>query len=135
MMRKTQAALTIATLYSRYEHIQDFHVLTRLNRERAFNWGGRRCGKTYAARQRELIRAAFQLSAGATLKLLPLSRKLPLIERIVGYDPGDGEEKAAECVFLRDPITGVFTLLSANTVERRPDSQPWISFDGWVFRE
>ncbi|HGE8473249.1 TPA: hypothetical protein ACGD7V_002829 [Serratia marcescens] len=82
MMRKTQLAFTIAALYSRHEHIDDFHVLSHLNRLRAFTWSDRRCGKTYAARQQELIRAAFKLSAGATLRLLHISRKPPFMARI-----------------------------------------------------
>lgn len=133
MMRKTPTALTITAIYSRHEHIEDFHVLSHLNRVRAFTWGGRRCGKTYAASQQELIRAAFKLSTGATLRLLHVRRKPAIMERIVGYDPGYGDQ-AAECVFLRDPINGTFTLLSAKTVERI-ESQPWIRYDGWVYPE
>ncbi|HID8215653.1 TPA: hypothetical protein ACXIGW_000125 [Serratia marcescens] len=82
MIRKTPAALTITAIYSRHEHIEDFHVLSHLNRVRAFACGGRRCGKTYAARQQELIRAAFKLSAGATLRLLHIRRKPPFMARI-----------------------------------------------------
>ncbi|HEJ6947771.1 hypothetical protein [Serratia marcescens] len=130
---KKSIAVAIAALYPRHNHIQDFHVLAHLNRVRALAWGGRRSGKTYAARQQELIRAAFKLSAGATLRLLTISRKPALMERIVGYDPGYGDQ-AAECVFLRDPINGTFTLLSAKTVERI-ESQPWIRYDGWVYPE
>ncbi|HGM5909654.1 TPA: hypothetical protein ACXI1U_002472 [Serratia marcescens] len=132
-MLKTPVATAIAALNPHHNHIQDFHVLAHLNRVRAFACGGRRCGKTYAARQQELIRAAFKLSAGATLRLLTISRKPAIMERIVGYDPGYGDQ-AAECVFLRDPINGTFTLLSAKTVERI-ESQPWIRYDGWVYPE
>ncbi|HGM6900733.1 hypothetical protein ACJ8J8_18135 [Serratia sp. CY48663] len=131
---KKPIAVAITALYPRHNHIEDFHVLAHLNRLRAFTWGGRRCGKTYAASQQELIRAAFKLSMGATLRLFHVRRKSALMERIVGYDPGYGEEKAAECVFLRDPINGTFTLLSAKTVERI-ESQPWIRYDGWVYPE
>ncbi len=81
-MLKTPIATAIAALNPRHNHIQDFHVLAHLNRVRAFTWGGRRCGKTFAARQRELIRAAFKLSTGATLRLLHISRKPPFMARI-----------------------------------------------------
>ncbi|MGK8676402.1 hypothetical protein [Serratia marcescens] len=135
MMRKTQLAFTIAALYSRHEHIDDFHVLSHLNRLRAFTWGGRRCGKTYAASQQELIRAAFKLSAGATLRLLHVRRKQPLTDLMVSYDPASGAGKSVECVFWRDPDTGALTLLSAEDGPRKLRYSPWFYFDEWPWRE
>ena len=117
-MLKTYIATSIAALYPRHNNIQDLHVLAHLNRVRAFVWGGRRCGKTYAANQQELIRAAFKLSAGATLRLLHTRRKQHLMDRMVGYDPASGAGKSVECVFWRDPDTGALTLLSAENGPR-----------------
>lgn len=132
-MLKTYTATAIAALYPRHNHIQDFHVLAHLNRVRAFVWGGRRCGKIYAARQQELIRAAYKLSAGATLRLLPVNRKMPLMGGITSYDPASGIDKSIECVFKRDPATGALTLLSTETVERKPHNSPWFYYDEWVW--
>lgn len=134
-MRKTQLAFTIAALYSRHEHIDDFHVLSHLNRLRAFTWGGRRCGKTYAASQQELIRAAFKLSAGATLRLLHVRRKQSLTDLMVSYDPASGAGKSVECVFWRAPDTGALTLLSAENGQRKWCNSPWFYFDEWSWRE
>jgi len=131
---KKPIAAAIAALYPWRNHIQDFHGLANLNRVRALAWGGRRSGKTYAARQQELSRAAFKLSTGATLRLLHARRK-PQIGQIVSYDPAGGEDKSVECVFRRDPATGALTLLSAETVERKPYNSPWFYYDEWAWFE
>lgn len=133
-MLKTYTAASIAALYPRHNHIQNFHVLVHLNRVGAFAWSGRRCGKTYAANQQELISAAFNLSAGATLRLLHARRK-PQIGQIVSYDPAGGEDKSVECVFRRDPATGALTLLSVETVERKSHNSPWFYYDEWAWCE
>ncbi|WP_199637224.1 hypothetical protein JEM67_10395 [Serratia sp. PAMC26656] len=130
-MLKTYTATSIAALYPRHNHIQDFHVLAHLNRVHAFAWGDRRCGKTYAASQQELIRTAFQLSTGATLQLLHARRKQPLMDRMVGYDPASGAGKSVECVFWRDPDTGALTLLSAENGPRKWRNSPWFYFNEW----
>ncbi|HFF8435622.1 hypothetical protein [Serratia marcescens] len=130
MMRKTNAALVIAAILGRHEHIEDFHVLAHLNRVRAFTWGGRRCGKTYTARQQELIRAAFKLSAGATLRLLHTRRK-PQKGRIFSYDPAGGDDKSVECVFKRNYATGGLTLVSVNILSRKWQNSPWFYLDEW----
>lgn len=134
MMRKTQLAFTIAALYNRHEHIDDFHVLSHLNRLRAFTWSGRRCGKTYVASQQELIRAAFKLSAGATLRLLHARRK-PQIGQISSYDPAGGEDKSVECVYKRNYATGGLTLVSVNISSGKWQDSPWFYFDEWPWRE
>ncbi|WP_046687304.1 hypothetical protein [Serratia ureilytica] len=129
---KKPIAVAIAALYPRHNHIQDFHVLAHLNRVRALAWGGRRSGKTYAARQQELSRAAFKLSTGATLRLLHSRRKQSLMDRMVGYDHAKrGAEKSVECVFWRDPDTGSLTLLSAENGPRKWRNSPWFYFDEW----
>lgn len=130
-MLKTSIATLIVALYPRYTHIQDFHVLTLLNRRCSFTYGARRCGRACAARQRELIHDALRLSTGATLRLIPLSRKQP----ITGYDSARSVDKSVECVFKRDPVTGVLTLLSAETVERKPHNSPWFYYDEWAWSE
>ncbi|EPE2788387.1 hypothetical protein ACSHMX_002792 [Serratia marcescens] len=132
-MKKT-IAVAIAALYPRHNHIEDFHVLAHLNRVRAFTWGGRCCGKTYAARQQELIRAAFKLSVGATLRLLHARRK-PQIGQIVSYDPAGGEDKSVECVFKRNYATGGLTLVSVNILSRKWQNSPWFYLDEWPWRE
>ncbi|MGQ5972003.1 hypothetical protein ACUNG0_24095 [Serratia sp. IR-2025] len=132
---KKPIAVTIAALYPRHNHIQDLHVLAHLNQVRAFVWGGRRCGKTCATSQLELIRAAFKLSAGATLRLLHARRKQPLMDRMVGYDPASGAGKSVECVFWRDPDTGALTLLSVENGPRKVRYSPWFYFDEWPWRE
>lgn len=131
MMRKTQLAFTIAALYSRPEHIEDFHVLAHLNRVLAFARCGRRCGKNYAASQQELIRAAFKLSAGATLRLLHARRKQPLRDRMVSYDPASGPDQSVECVFKRNYATGGLTLVSVNILSRKWQNSPWFYLDEW----
>ncbi|MGP2932660.1 hypothetical protein [Serratia nevei] len=128
MMRKTNAALVIAAILGRHNHIQNYHV------QPVFTCGGRRYGKAYAARQQGLITDALQLSAGATLRLLHARRK-PQIGQIVSYDPAGGEDKSVECVFRRDPATGALTLLSAETVERKPYNSPWFYYDEWAWCE
>ncbi|PYA49168.1 hypothetical protein [Serratia marcescens] len=133
-MLKRYTATAIAALYPRHNHIEDFHVLAHLNRVRAFTWGGRCCGKTYAVRQQELIRAAFKLSAGATLRLLHARRK-PQIGQIVSYDPAGGEDKSVECVFKRNYATGGLTLVSVNILSRKWQNSPWFYFDEWPWRE
>lgn len=134
-MLKTPVATAIAALNPHHNHIQDFHVLAHLNRVRAFACGGRRCGKTYAARQQELLRAAFKLSVGATLRLLHARRKQPLMDRMVSYDPASGPDQSVECVFWRDPDTGALTLLSAENGPRKLRYSPWFYFDEWPWRE
>lgn len=125
-MLKTYTATSIAALYPRHNHIQDLHVLAHLNRVRAYVRGGRRCGKTYAASQQELIRAAFKLSTGATLRLLHSRRKQSLMGRMVGYDYAKrGAEKSVECVFWR------LTLLSAENGPHKWRNSPWFYFDKW----
>lgn len=131
---KKPIAGAITALYPRHNHIEDFHVLAHLNRVRAFTWCGRRCGKTYAARQQELIRAAFKLSAGATLRLLHARRK-PQIGQIVSYDPAGGEDKSVECVFKRNYATGGLTLVSVNILSRKWQNSPWFYLDEWPWRE
>ncbi|WP_075686364.1 hypothetical protein [Serratia marcescens] len=131
---KKPIAGAITALYPRHNHIEDFHVLAHLNRVRAFTWCGRRCGKTYAARQQELIRAAFKLSAGATLRLLHARRK-PQIGQIVSYDPAGGEGKSVECVFKRNYATGGLTLVSVNILSRKWQNSPWFYLDEWPWRE
>lgn len=130
-MLRLPIATAIAALNPRHNHIQDFHVLAHLNRVRAFAWGGRRCGKAYAASQQELIRAAFKLSVGATLRLLHVRRKLPLTDLTVSYDPASDAGKSVECVFWRDPYTGALTLLSAENGPRKWRNSPWFYFDEW----
>ncbi|WP_164095127.1 hypothetical protein [Serratia marcescens] len=127
---KTPIATAIAALYPRHNYIQDFHVLAHLYRRSVLTCGGRRYGKVYAARKRELIRHAFQLSAGATLRPLPVSRK-PQMERIVSYDPASGEDKSVECVFKRNPATGGLTLVSVNVLSRKWQDSPWFYLDEW----
>ncbi|CUY60097.1 hypothetical protein [Serratia marcescens] len=129
-MLKTPVATAIAALNPQHNHIQDFHVLAHLNRVRAFAWGGRRCGKTYAARQQELIRAAFKLSAGATLRLLH-TRRNPQKGRIFSYDLAGGEDKSVECVFKRNYATGGLTLVSVNILSRKWQNSPWFYLDEW----
>lgn len=131
MIRKTPTALTITAIYSRHEHIEDFHVLSHLNRLRAFTRDGRRCGKTYAASQQELIRAAFKLSAGATLRLLHARRKQPLRDRMVSYDPASGPDQSVECVYKRNYATGGLTLVSVNILSRKWQNSPWFYLDEW----
>ncbi|TXE33233.1 hypothetical protein FOT62_13750 [Serratia marcescens] len=130
MMRKTNAALVIAAILGRHEHIEDFHVLAHLNRVHAFAWGGRLCGKACAARQQELIRAAFKLSAGATLRFLHTRRKQQM-GQIFSYDPAGGEDKSVECVFKRNPATGGLTLVSVNVLSRKWQNSPCIYLDEW----
>lgn len=129
MMRKTNAALVIAAILGRHDHIQNYHV------QPVFTCGGRRYGKTYAARQQGLITDAIQLSAGATLRLLHVRRKQPLTDLMVSYDPASGAEKSVECVFWRDPDTGALTLLSAENSPRKLRNSPWFYFDEWPWRE
>ncbi|MBN5301025.1 hypothetical protein ACTVNX_03915 [Serratia nevei] len=130
-MLKTHVATAIAALNPHHNHIQDFHVLAHLNRVRAFTRDGRRCGKTYAARQQELIRAAFKLSAGATLRLLHARRKQPLMDRMVSYDPANGPDQSVECVFKRNYATGGLTLVSVNILSRKWQNSPWFYLDEW----
>jgi hypothetical protein len=125
MMRKTNAALVIAAILGRHDHIQNYHV------QPVFTCGGRRYGKTYAARQQELIRAAFKLSAGATLRLLHARRKQPLMDRIVSYDPASGPDQSVECVFKRNYATGGLTLVSVNILSRKWQNSPWFYLDEW----
>lgn len=131
-MLKTSIATLIAALYPRHNYIQDFHVLAYFHRRPVFTCGGRRYGKVYAARQRELIREALQLPAGATLRLLYIRRNQPILGRIVR---ARGEGKSVECVFKRDPATGDLTLLSAETVERKSLTSPWFYYDEWAWCE
>lgn len=130
-MLKTHVATAIAALNPHHNHIQDFHVLAHLNRVRAFAWGGRRCGKTCAASQQELIRAAFKLSAGATLRLLHARRKQPLRDRMVSYDPASGPDQSVECVYKRNYATGGLTLVSVNILSRKWQNSPWFYLDEW----
>lgn len=125
---KKPIAIAIAALYPRHNHIQDLHVLAHLNRALAFAQCGRRCGKTYAASQQELIRAAFKLSAGATLRLLHVRRKQPLRDRMVSYDPASGPDQSVECVYKRNYATGGLTLVSVNILSRK---WPWFYLDEW----
>lgn len=129
MMRKTNVALVIAAILGRHNHIQNYHVRP------VFTCGGRRYGKTYAARQQGLITDALQLSAGATLRLLHVRRKQPLTELMVSYDPASGADQSVECVFWRDPDTGALTLLSAENSPRQLRNSPWFYFDEWAWRE
>ncbi|MGS4268692.1 hypothetical protein [Serratia marcescens] len=133
-MLKTPVATAIAALNPHHNHIQDFHVLAHLNRLRAFTWGGRRCGKTYAARQQELIRAAFKLSAGATLRLLHARRKQQM-GQISSYDSAGGEDKSVECVYKRNYATGGLTLVSVNISSGKWPDSPWFYLDEWPWRE
>jgi hypothetical protein len=55
------------------------------------------------------------------------------MQRITGYDPGDGEEQAVECVLRRDPVTGVLTLMSADIVERKAGDRRMFNIDEWPF--
>ncbi|HEJ8040651.1 TPA: hypothetical protein SMI51_000581 [Serratia marcescens] len=130
MMRKTNAALVIAAILGRNEHIEDFDVLAHLSRVRAFAWCGRRYGKTYAARQQELFRAAFKLSAGATRRLLHTRRK-PQKGRIFRYDLASGDDESVECVFKRNYATGGLTLVSVNILSRKWQNSPWLYLDEW----
>lgn len=127
---KKPIAVAITALYPRHNHIEDFYVLAHLNRVRAFAWGGRRCGKNYTVRQQELIRAAFKLSAGATLRLLHTRRK-PQKGRIFSYDPAGGDDKSVECVFKRNYATGGLTLVSVNILSRKWQNSPWFYLDEW----
>ncbi|CAI2488499.1 Uncharacterised protein [Serratia ficaria] len=76
-------------------------------------------------------REALQTPAGATLRLLHVRRKLPILGRV---DRASGEGKSVECVFKRT-ATGDLTLLSAETVERKPHNSPWFYYDEWAWRE
>ncbi|MBH3260720.1 hypothetical protein I5R69_04035 [Serratia marcescens] len=128
---KKPIAIAIAALYPRHNHIQDLHVLAHLNRVLAFARCGRRCGKTYAASQQELIRAAFKLSAGTTLRLLHARRKQPLRDRMVSYDLASGPDQSVECVYKRNYATGGLTLVSVNILSRKWQNSPWFYLDEW----
>ena len=53
------------------------------------------------------------------------------VQQITSYDPGNGEEKAVECVFRRDLATGALTLMSSDIVERKVGDRPMLTIDEW----
>lgn len=129
-MRKSPIATTIEAACGHRQQQYDSHIAAYINRHYS-RIRGRRCGKTYQACQQHLIQQALRLSAGATLIFRSTDKLSQPMQRIVGYDPGNGEEQAVTCVFRRDPITGVLTLMSMDIVERKTGDRPVMHIDEW----
>lgn len=135
MISKTPIAIAIETAYSgQYSGSQrGFYAQTYLKHRYSLPFMaiyGRGYGKTYFLPYQHLIQQVQSLSAGATLKVYKGRTPHPRMQRITGYDPGNGNEQSVESVFKHDPATGVFTLISTRIVERR-GVQSTISIDEW----
>lgn len=135
MSNKTPITIAIETAYCG-QHcglLADPHVQTYIKHRYSLPFKaiyGRSCGKTYFLPHNYLIQQAQSLSAGATLKVYKGRTPHPRMQRITGYDPGNGNDQSVESVFEHNPTTGVFTLISTRIVRRR-GVQPTISIDEW----
>ncbi|MCS4266620.1 hypothetical protein [Serratia sp. BIGb0163] len=130
MMRKSPIATTIEAACGHRQKRYDNHIAAYINRHYS-RIRGRSCGKTYQACQQHLIQQVLRISAGATLRFRSAGRPSQPMQRIFGYDSGDGEEQAATCAFRRDPITGALTLMSMDIVERKTGDRRVMHIDEW----
>lgn len=135
MISKKPIAIAIETANSSqyYGSQRDFYAQTYIKHRYSLPFMaiyGRGYGKTYFLPHQYLIQQAQSLSAGATLTVYKGRTPLPRMQRITGYDPGNGDEQSVESVFKHDPATGIFTLISTRIVGRR-GVQPTICIDEW----